>query len=170
MLQRRSPILSLIILGICIQPVLAQYQSSVFSDSNESFSGRMRGGSQGLSLLALPTSLDQNRDVWNRSLGGISGSSFETQVATSDQAQRPLIKSDPVYAFAAPSIYQVYNPGAPNSLSERLFEAASFEQHFSAPDFHIDDSFRKYAPRYDRSFRMTGGRRRSKSIDSLFAN
>lgn len=150
-------------------PAFAQYGTNPFAAS-ESFSTRMRGGSQSIPLLQLPANLDKSREAWDHSLGGISGSSFDTQVATADQARRAQVRESSAEVFYAPSVYQVYSLGSFSAPSEINTQVGSFEQHFLTPTLQVDDSYRSYAPKFDRAFRMTGGRRRSRILDSLFTN
>ncbi|MBX9721644.1 MAG: hypothetical protein K2X81_09635, partial [Candidatus Obscuribacterales bacterium] len=98
------------------------------------------------------------------------GSSFDTQVATADQARRSILREGSVEVFYAPSVYQVYSLASFSAPTEINTRVGSFEQRFVTPSFQVDDSYRAYAPKFDRAFRMTGGRRRSRILDSLFTN
>lgn len=168
MLLKRIICSCFIFSGLFTQSAFSQFSETRFRDATNSFSNQMKGGSQIIQLLTLPSDLDGNRDAWNRSLGGISGSSFDTQVATPDQVHRSFLRASTSPVFNAPSAFEIYNRPSTTSFTDQP-ETPSLEMRFSKSDFNLDDSFSKYSAKLDRAFSITGGRHRSKILDSLFS-
>jgi hypothetical protein len=111
------------------------------SDSSYCYSRQMSGGEQGLRLLGLPESLEKNRGLMNRSLGGISGSSFQTEEATPDQTLRQQAKAapEPVFRAALSPSGTEHRFDSPFEENESLLR--SFERQFATPSyFNVDES------------------------------
>lgn len=68
------------------QIVSAQEWSPLQAD--QSFSSKLSGGMQYIPLLRSPDSRQQQRNLMERSIGGIAGSSFQTEEVTPDQIFR----------------------------------------------------------------------------------
>ncbi len=70
-------------------PARAQDNYVRLNENATCFSCQMKAGSQQIPLLTSPEKFERERTLFDRSIGGISGSSSQTQEATREQIVRP---------------------------------------------------------------------------------
>ena len=106
----------------------------LFGGDPKCFSCGLRGGGKKIELLSLPSALDREHRVLERAIGGIAGSSFQTEEATPEQTERQAaLKAPREPVFVAPSASQL-------ELSEnRLFAEPSIESFSILKSFEISE-------------------------------
>ncbi len=155
--------------------VSAQEYSSQLRSGAGCYSCGFKTGGQSLPLLSLPASLERQQSLLNRSLGGIAGSSFQTEQATPEQTLRQVLKAPPDpalntgFAASAEAATPIFTQ--PQLSAERFTLLRSFEERFGGGrnDDDTEEAFRLFTPDLQNSVQVLGGRRRRGVLQNLFA-
>lgn len=150
----------------------AQDFSSRLREGAPCYSCGFKSGGQSLPLLSLPASLERQQEVVNRSLGGISGSSFQTQTATAEQTRRQLLKAPPQPAFdTGPPIQTEQTPTfvQPQLSADRFTFQRSFEERFNTGTGDSEEAFRLFTPKAQDTIQFLGGRRKRGLLKDLLS-
>lgn len=155
---------------LAVQPAFSQDYSSGLRDNSSCFSCLMRGSGQTIPLLGLPETLERRRGVLEKALGGIGGSSFQTESATPEQTTRQLLKAPQEPVFAAPPVQSALERATQfeNPFAERFTVYRSFEEHFGHHE-EEEPSFRLFAPELSNPLQVLGGRRRRGLLKEIFS-
>lgn len=129
----------------------------------------MQGGGRKIPLLSVPEGLDRSRGALDRSIGGIGGSSFQTQSATAEQTIRAAqIRRAQEPVFVIPENSQsIAEPE--RSFADRNLELRSFEQRVQNGSYQLDSSLRPFSSKLDNSFNLFGTRSTRSGLQDLFS-
>lgn len=170
-MQKASLYIIFVLGTIVIAPAFAQNFSSQLREGSGCYSCGLKAGGQSIPLLSLPA--ERRELVLNRSLGGIAGSSFQTEQATPEQTLRQVLKAPPEPVFntqtnqaqeEAPRIDQLRF-----STADRFRLQRSFEQRFNTETEDSGDAFRLPTPDVRSPLNILGGKRKRNSLSDLFA-
>jgi hypothetical protein len=130
---------------------------------DSSFSAQMKGGQAVIRLLDLPASLENNRALFNRSIGGIGGSSFQTEIATPEQTWRQRLRAAPARQFAGTTDFTTGEPSTEFPSTEKFLRIS--EEHFRTPSYFKVQESRQ--PSTETSLELIGRERRKGLLEDI---
>ena len=173
--MRSTHYCSLLVLAWLFQATAyAQGLSSELRNGAPCYSCGLKAGGQSLPLLSLPASLERREQLLNRSIGGIAGSSFQTEQATPEQTFRQALKAppEPVFTAAPTAVVETESPLFAQSrflAADRFSFQRSFEQRFGTETDESTEAFRLVVPDLRSPFKLLGGKHKRGALSDLFA-